>query len=289
MSLDELVLGIIYIVVFFALFYIGKKVYTVLHRGFDLNTELVDKDNPAVSLAVTGYYSGLVLSLGAAVVGPSRGIILDLIDLGLYGMLGIVLLNASIFLCDRIILSRFKIEEELIRDRNLGTGAVLFGISVASGFIIFGSVSGPGGGILTAVVFWILGQILLFIAAQVYGRMLSFDIHAEIEKDNVAAGISFAGALIALGIVVGLAAEGEFVSWADNLSGYLSYALAGLVSLPIIRWLTDVLLLPGVKLSDEIQGFRPDKTIEERGPNIGAAYIEAFSYIAGAFIIYWCI
>lgn len=56
-----------------------------------------------------------------------------------------------------------------------------------------------------------------------------------------------------------------------------------------MRTLTDRLLLPGVKLSDEIIGLKADKSIEERGPNTGAAYIEAFAYIAGAFIIFWCI
>jgi len=40
-------------------------------------------------------------------------------------------------------------------------------------------------------------------------------------------------------------------------------------------------LLPTVKLSDEISA--------QEKPNVGAAYIEAFSYIAAAFIISWCV
>ncbi len=132
-------------------------------------------------------------------------------------------------------------------------------------------------------------QILLIAASLVYNSITSFNIHEEIEKDNVAAGIAFSGALISMGIIVGLAAEGDFISWQQNISNFVLYALAGLVALPFIRFLTDWLLLPGVKLSDEIIGLRPDKSIEERGPKTGAAYIEAFSYIAGAFIIFWCV
>ncbi len=289
MTLDSLILGILYMFLFFFLFFVGKLVYNRIHRNFDLNTELVVNDNPAVSLAVTGYYAGLVLSLGAAVVGPSHGLGSDLLDLLVYGVLGIILMNLSIVLCDRIILSSFKVEDELLRDRNQGTGVVLFGVSLASGFVIFGSVSGDGGSILTAVVFWLFGQMLLWAASKLYNRITPFDVHQEIEADNVAAGIAFSGALIAMGIVVGLAAEGEFSSWGESLSGFISYALLGLFSLPLLRFLTDKLLLPGVKLSDEIIGLKPDQSVEERGPNIGAAYIEAFSYIAGAFIIYWCI
>ncbi len=289
MNPDNLILGVIYIAVFFLLFFAGKIVYNLLHREFDLNKELVENDNPAVCLAITGYYAGLVMCLGGAVAGPSNGLVSDLLDLVIYGILGIVLLNISIYLCDMIILYKFKIKDELLRDRNQGTGAVIFGVALASGFIIYGSISGEGGNIWTASAFWLMGQILLFVAAWFYNLITPFDIQKQIEKDNVAAGISFAGALIAVGIVVGLSAEGDFVSWQKNIFEFFSYAAVGLISLPIVRFLTDKLLLPGVKLSDEIIGLRPDKSIETLGPNIGAAYIEAFAYIAGAFVIYWCI
>lgn len=294
MNLDNLILGIIYIAVFFLLFFAGKIIYNLLHREFDLNKELVENDNPAVCLGITGYYAGLVMCLGGAVAGPSNGLTADLMDLATYGILGIILLNISIYLCDWIILYKFKVKDELLRDRNQGTGAVIFGVALASGFIIYGSVSGEGGNIWTAIAFWLMGQVLLFAAAWFYNLITPFDIQKEIEKDNVAAGISFAGALIAVGIVVGLSAEGDFVSWQQNIFEFLSYAAVGLVSLPLVRFLTDKLLLPGVKLSDEITGLRWDNSTkklatEERGPNIGAAYIEAFAYIAGAFVIYWCI
>ena len=289
MNLDSLLTGIVYISLFFILFALGKFVYKLLHRELDLNREMLENDNPAISLAVTGYYAGLLLSIGAAIVGPSAGFVPDLIDLVIYGVLSIILLNLSSFICGLFILTKFKINDELLRDRNQGTGAVVFGVLLASGFVIYGSVSGTGGTVWTAIGFWALGQLLLVVAAFLYNFILPFDLHMEIEKDNVPAGVSFAGALIAMGIVVGLAAEGDFVSWSESLPTFLAYALIGLVSLPLLRFLTDWLLLPGVRLSDEIVGLKPDKSREKRGPNLGAAYVEAFSYIAGAYIIYWCI
>ncbi len=289
MTIDILIVGVIYITVFFFLFYLGKLAHHFMHRDYNLNVELVENDNPAVALALTGYYAGLLLALGACFVGPSQGLVNDLISLAIYGIQSIILLNISIFLCDWVILYRFKVKDELLRDRNQGTGAVVFGTSIASGFVIYGSVSGEGGSIWTAGAFWILGQILLILATFIYNRITSFNIHEEIEKDNVAAGIAFSGALIAMGIVVGLAAEGDFVSWTENLTNFAKYAFLGLAALPLMRTITDRILLPGVRLSDEITGLKYDQSIEERGPNTGAAYIEAFSYIAGAFIIFWCI
>lgn len=281
MKLDALITGLILIVAFYILFFIGKLINDLLHREYKLNFELVEKDNAALALAMVGYYFGLVLAIGGVLVGPSSGITEDLLDLCIYGLLSIVLLNVSWYLCDSLILYKFKISDELIRDQNQGTGAVSAGMSIASGLVIFGSIQGQGGSIWTVMAFWAMGQVILILAGLVYNLITPYSIHDEIEKDNVAAGVSFAGALVAIGAIVGLAAESDFESWGDNLPDFLGYALLGLVLLPLIRLLTDKVLLPTVKLTNEISG--------QEKPNVGAAYIEAFSYIAAAFIIYWCV
>ena len=281
MDLDNLVSAAIFIIVFFIFFFIGKVINDLLHREYKLNFELVEKDNAALALAVVGYYFGLVLAIGGTIAGPSAGLVEDLYDLVIYGILSIILLNISWFLCDKLILYKFRVSEELIRDHNQGTGVVSAGISVASGFIIYGAVSGEGGSIWTVLVFWALGQVLLILAGLVYELITPYNIHEEIEKDNVAAGVSFAGALVSIGVIIGLAGEGDFTAWSTDLPVYIGFAVLGLILLPIIRLLTDKVLLPTVKLSDEISA--------QEKPNVGAAYIEAFSYIAAAFIINWCV
>ena len=281
MDLDNLVSAAIFIIAFFIFFLIGKVINDLLHREYKLNFELVEKDNAALALAVVGYYFGLVLAIGGTIAGPSAGLVEDLYDLVIYGILSIILLNISWFLCDKLILFKFRVSEELIRDHNQGTGVVSAGISVASGFIIYGAVSGEGGSIWTVLVFWVLGQVLLILAGLVYERITPYNIHEQIEKDNVAAGVSFAGALVSIGIIIGLAGEGDFTAWSIDLPVYIGFAVLGLILLPIIRLLTDKVLLPTVKLADEIAA--------QEKPNVGAAYIEAFSYIAAAFIISWCV
>lgn len=281
MNLDTIITGVILLFAFYVVFLVGKFIFDFLHRDFKLNIELVEKDNAAMALSVVGYYIGLVLSIGGILSGLGTGLVDDLIDLALYGILAIILLNASYFVCDKLILNRFKINQELIRDHNQGTGAVVAGVSIASGFIIFGAVSGQGGNLWTATAFWAIGQIILIVTAKIYNLITPYDIHAEIEKDNVAAGVGFAGAIVGMGAIIGLAAEGEFESWATDLPGYLAYAAVGLLLLPVVRFLTDKILLPTVKLSDEIAA--------QEKPNVGAAYIEAFAYIAAAFVIYWCV
>jgi uncharacterized membrane protein YjfL (UPF0719 family) len=281
MFLDGILTGLVMLAGFYVLFVLGKFVNDLLHREYRLDHELVEKDNPALALAVVGYYFGLVLAIGGALVGPSRGLVKDLIDLGIYGASAIVLLNVSWYVCAKLILFKFKLSDELIRDQNIGSGAVSAGVSIASGFIIFGAVQGEGGGILSMLVFWAVGQVVLVLAGLVYEWIAPYDVHQQIEKDNVAAGVSFGGALTAVGVVVGLSASTDFVSWSDSLIEYLVYAAIGLILLPVVRFLTDWLLLPGVTLTDEIAN--------QEKPNLGAAYIEAFAYVAAAFAIHWCV
>ncbi len=281
MNIDKLVTAFVLIGVFYLLFYIGKLVFDFIHKDYNLVEELVEKDNPAIALTIVGYYLGLVISIGGTLVGPSLGIIDDVIDLCLYGFLSILLLNLSSFLCDKAILYKFKVTDELIRDRNQGTGVVTMGVSVASGCVIYGAVSGEGGSIWSAIIFWVIGQGLLMLSVFIYNRITPYDVHDEIEKDNVAAGVSLAGVIISMGIIVGFAAEGNFESFQEDLPEFITIALIGLVLLSVIRFLTDKVLLPTVKLTDEIAN--------QEEPNVGAAYIEAFSYIAAAFIVNWCV
>lgn len=266
---------------FFTLFFLGKVVNDLLHSSYNLTKELVERDNPAMGVAMAGYYFGLVIAIGGAMVGESNGLKQDLLDVAIYGSSCIVLLNLSWLLADKLILRKFSITKELVDDQNIGTGAVVAGVCLASGLIIHGAVEGDGGNLLTVLVYWTIGQLCLVAAERVYCLITSYDDHEQIERDNVAAGVSFGGALTGMGIVIGLAGTGDFVSWQDNLPEYLGYALIGLALLPIVRCLADKVLLPTVKLCDEIA--------HQERPNLGAAFIEACSYVASAFIIFWCL
>ncbi len=279
MTIDTLITGVVLMAGYFCIFFIGKKVNDLLHTEYDLNKELTHKDNPALALTMTGYYAGLVLAIGGALAGPSNGITSDLRDLFVYGLSGVALLNISWFLCDRVMLPKFRVSDELVRDHNLGTGAVVAGTCLGSGFILYGSMQGQGT-YLTMLAFWALGQCMLVAAVRMYNLITPYDIHDEIEKDNVPAGVSAAGAIIGMGAVIGLAAEQDFVSWGESLPSYLAYAALGLFMIPAVRILADW-LLPGVSLTDEI--------VNQDKPNLGAAFIEGFCYIAAAFVIYWCV
>ena len=276
MSWDQILTGFIYLAVVLVLVVIGKWVYTALHRGFVLRTQLLEKDNLAMALTIAGYYLGLAIVLGGVVSGPGSGMLTEnVIDVVIFGLLAIVLLNLSGWINDKIIFSRFDNQKEIIQDRNIGMGAIEGGNHVAVGLITAGALSGEGG-LLSAAVFWVLGQVGLIVAALMYNKMTSFDLHHEIERDNTAVGVAFAGVLIGFGNIIRLAGEGDFVSWTQSLSEFGYYAVVGLLLLPLVRLFADKVLLPGARLTDELV---------QDVPNVGAGAIEATTYLAASILI----
>ena len=276
MSVEQILTGFVYLAVVLVLLVIGKWVFDLLHRRFVLRTELIERDNLAVAAAVAGYYLGVVIVLAGVVSGPASFSLLDdVIGLTVFGLLGIVLLNLSAWINDKVVFRQFVIEREIVEDRNVGVGAIAGANYTAVGLITAGAMSGEGG-LLSGLVFWIAGLAALVVAGMLYDRITSYDMHDEIEKGNVAVAAAFAGVLIGFGNIIRLAGEGDFVSWNESLTEFGYYTVVGLILLPFIRLVADKVLLPGARLSDEL--------LQEQ-PNLGAGVIEGVSYLAASMLI----
>ena len=282
--LDGFLTTVAYLASAFLLFFIGKIIYQVFHPGIKVNHQLVEEDNFAFAISYVGYYIGLLLAIGAAVIGESAGHLdLDLIDIGIYGGLAIIMLNLSVIINDKVIFRKFDMKHELINDKNIGTGIVEAANSIATGLIILGAIHGEGHGnggpIITATLYWLLGQGIMFLVSLVYNAITPYDIHDHIEKKNSAVAIGYAGALIAVANLIRFALMHDFESWLITFEDVAIDTTIGLLLLPLARFLADRILLPGQRLTDEI--------INQEHPNHGAALIEAFAYIGGSILICW--
>ncbi len=282
----ELLKSLSYILLAIIVFSIGKLTYQMIHKKIQVNYELVEKDNLAFSFTYTGYFAGLLIVIGAAIVGESLSWIEDLIAIGYYSVLGMLLLNISVWIVNRFITDAFDIKKEIITDENVGTGVIEGSAYIATGLILFGAITGESGGgyihgTITAIGYWFIGMIIMMITSRLYAKFIGYDIHAEIEKDNVAAGVAMAGAMVAISIVVMNALLGDFENWVTTLVEIGVEVVLGLLMLPVMRVIADKILLPGQRLTDEIA--------HQEKPNVGAALIEAFAYIGSAVLITWAL
>ena len=283
--LDGALTTLLYVLASFVLFVVGKLVYQLFHPKVKVGHELVEKDNLAFAFAHVGYFVGLLLSIGSAVLGESDGLVQDTINIAIYGSISIVLLNLSIVINDKVILSKFDLKKEIFQDQNVGSGIVEGANAVATGLIVLGAIHGEGfgagGPIVTVLLYWLLGQGILFLTTKVYNLITPFDIHEHIEKDNTAVAVGYAGAIIAIANLIRSALMHDFENWITTLEDFGIEVGIGLIFLPIARFLADKILLPGQNLTDEL--------VNQEKPNIGAALVEAFAYIGGSMLIVWAL
>lgn len=242
---------------------------------YKLNSELGKKDNLAVAMTMSGYYLGVTAIFAGTLMGPSQGLVTDITLVTKYSILGLAFLNIARFLNDKIILRKFCDTQHLTTEQNTGVGAVHFGVYLATGLIAAGAVSGQGGGIASAAIFFILGQASLCLFSLIYQLLTPGNIHEQLEKKNIASGVGFGGTLIALGIIILNGTSGNFTDWQSDLTLFTVTNVAAFIFLPVIRLIMDKLVIPGHSLNKEI--------MDEQ--NVGAGLLEATTAIGFAIVL----
>ena len=245
--------------------------------GYSVKNEISKNDNAAVAVSLAGYLIAITIIFVGCVLGPSKTLVADLMAVAKYCAVGIFLLYISHLVNDKVILYQFKNRKELIEDKNVGTGAVQAGSYIASGLIVAGSVHGQGGGLDTALTFFVLGQFCLILFAKIYNLITPFNVHDEIEKDNFSAGVAFSGTLVALGIILSKSAAGDFISWEVNLLKFGGDALIAFILLPVFRVVIDKLVVRGEDLNEEIS----------QDQNLGAGFLEFGATVSFASVLFF--
>lgn len=274
---------IFYLILVVAVFFLGKWANDRF-TSYDLNRELTGRDNKAVAVSFTGYLFSLAIILAAVLgsgsSGESTGSVwgdlgADLLATLIWSASGILLLQVAHLANDKLLLHRFSNEKELTEDQNVGTGAVQCGAYIGSALVIAGAISGDdsyGLGLELAItgVYFVVAQAAFIALGFLYQLATRYDLHAEIEDDNIAAGASFGMTLVAIGLLL----SGYLVRF-DSLLGLLVWFLISTAFLIGFRFIVDRVILPGAKLDDEIS----------RDQNWGAALIEGGCAIGLALIL----
>lgn len=134
----------------------------------------------------------------------------EIIGVGIYSVLGIVLMILGTFLVDLVIPCNFP---EEIKRRNVAVGYIMAGASIAVGTILKSCIMSPTvvdmieekllDGLVSSIFYFVLG-----IVACIVGYLLislfhrKYDLNKEIGEGNPAAGIMVFGLFVGLGIVI---------------------------------------------------------------------------------------
>lgn len=276
--------AMVYLLVVMAVLWIARQAFD-LAAPYNLKEQLTEKDNKAIAVSFSGYLVGvgavLLAVLGTDFSDEGDGTVAEFfleIGVAVAWCLGaIVALLSARLVNDRVIFHRFSNIKELVDDRNVGMGAVEAGSYVGSALILNAAISGESSGFVQALVstavYFVVGQALFVAFGGLYSKVVRFDVHAQLEADNAAAGVSVGMSMVAMALLLS-----GYIHHSSSLVGMLAWFAICVGLLLATRYLVDKLMLPGRLLDEEVA---EDK-------NWGAALIEGCSAVVVAAVVNAC-
>ena len=276
-GVNQLWQGLVFIVVVLVFMFL-MKLWRDWRTHFDSDEEVEERSNLAVGLRRAGLYLAIAIAMVGAVSGSPQGFVPDITALVIDGILAVILLAGARIFNDYVTLGKVDNDTEA-KSGNVAVGLVEAGSIVATGLILYGAFVGESpdllNGVLSVLVFAVLGQIALLLFYEAYQFITPFDVKHEIRSGNPAAGAAVAGMLIALGFILKASIAGPFVGWVDDIVSFAIYAVIGILVLLLFRKVIDWLFLPNTNLAAEVA----------RDQNVAAIVMAQGAIIAVALVI----
>jgi uncharacterized membrane protein YjfL (UPF0719 family) len=239
-------------------------------------------DNAARRLLAVGEVLATFL-VGAAVVHHNvRGEDLraDLAWTAAFAALGLAMVQVVGGLSLRMLL-RARLPEELASG-NVAAGLAAASHLVATGILASHAVAGHSLYALgLAMAFFALALVAHGLFVALFRALTTYDDAEQIEGENLAAGLSYAGVTVAVAVLVARGLEGDFAGWWVSLRGFAGVAAWCLALYPVRQIVVEGLLL-GARPS--LRGGALDKAIGT-DRNEGMAALEATAYLGAALAI----
>lgn len=235
----------------------------------------------ASRLLQVGQLLGVLLVAAAAVKNGVEGASHrgDATWVAISALLGFALAMVTGHLGTRALL-RGRLPAEIARG-NTAAGIAAGAHYVAAGVLTAEAVAGRDlRGVGLSVAFFVIGQVALNVFVVLFRALTTYDDAEQIQGENVAAALSYAGVTIAIAIVAGRALEGDFSGWSASLKAFGKMMAFALLFYPVRQILVQSLLL-GAPLT--LRGGELDRGVARGDEGTGA--IEAVSYLAVAIAI----
>jgi uncharacterized membrane protein YjfL (UPF0719 family) len=197
-----------------------------------------------------------------------------------FGAAGICLIQLVGGLGIRLLL-RSTLQRELERG-NVAAGVAGGANYVAIGILAAQAVAGSDlKGLGLSVAFFGISVVTLAVYVALFRALTTYDDAEQIQGENLAAALSYAGVTVAVAIVLARALRGDFEGWRSSLLGYGGVAAGALALYPVRQVIVQAVVLGA---APTFRGGALDHAIGvER--NSGMAVMEALAYLATAVAI----
>jgi uncharacterized membrane protein YjfL (UPF0719 family) len=234
------------------------------------------RQNGAYALLEAGRVVG-IFSISAKVVTDcvhGLSVTSDILWVSVFGLSSVILLETTAKL-GVYLLIRGHLPKQ-IAEGNVAAGLAGGAQYAATGIIIARCMAGDSlSSFGTSFVFFVIAKVTLHLLLAAFRFVTRYDDGEEIVNENVAAAVSYAGATIALGLIIGNAVSGDFEGWRTSLRGYAISVVFALGLFPVRKVIVEGLFLRQRGLDAAVATER----------NVGLAGLEAAAYVGTAFLL----
>ena len=253
---------------------------TISH--INASDELLKKDNPAFGLSLAGVTFAITILLSGTIYGGLEDNALDsAISVGLYGVIGIILMAITRVIFDKVALPNISLRDEITRGNmavSIADTANVLAAAVIIQTVMIWITDNTISAILTLLAVYAVSKVIL--TATTYIKLISFNlvnkeysIERELQQGNVAVALSFAGSKIMTALAIALASEIVVYELYEGPLLFLAWAAASLVFIFLLRclaFIAEKIILFRINVNQEI--------LEQKNIAIGA--VQAVIYIA---------
>jgi uncharacterized membrane protein YjfL (UPF0719 family) len=258
---------------------VARGVYRLV-LGQAMTETLIDRDNAAAAVALSGFLLGVIQVIIPILSSPSQTFWSDVKGVAAYGIGGIIAMTVAGLIFEQYSRWSGTPLREQIANGNLAAGIIDGAIHFASGQIVAGALTGDSGTLLPTIVFWAAGVASLIVFTHIFRLLTAYHDAELITKGNVAAALGCAGLIVAIGMMVGYAVSGNFTGYSDSFRSFGLMLLVVLVLYPVRQIIVQMLLLGG---GFSFRNGRLDREIAQ-DRNVGAGLLEAVGYLAAALV-----
>jgi uncharacterized membrane protein YjfL (UPF0719 family) len=261
-----------------ALLRVGQR---VLSPASAVDKDLADH-NTGRQLFHVGQVAGVFLVAAASVKNCVQGKSWqhDVLWAAAFGAMGLALVVVMGRVGTQLLL-RSRTAAEVERGNvavGLAAGAHYLSAGIIASYAIAGTKLHELG---LSLLFFAIAMLTQFIFVTLFRALTTYDDADQIQGENLAAALSYAGLSIGISIIVGTALDGDFTGWASSMRGYAEILVLGLALYPVRQFFVQSLLL-GAPLA--LRGGKLDVAIgAERHEGMGA--LEGITYVAAALVI----
>ena len=186
-------------------------------QRFDLDRELVHKDNAALSLTFAGYMGAMGLMLSGDMQALSAGgeSMSDMGTTALYSivwaLIGMLLMFLAHMINDHILMRSFSNVEAIVSGANVAAGLAEAGSYLAAGLVVTQIVAGADRSdeserweeFASCVLWFTLSNLVMVVYIRFFEKFeATYDQQQEIHQKNAAAGLYFALHVLAVGVII---------------------------------------------------------------------------------------